>query len=119
MRELKSGLEHKYTRVFADENYNGNAPCSYIVCERENTMLNKPLGELHFQNGPIGEVGINGVMDENLIAIVIDRLEHFQQSEFKCRENALAITHLEEALLWMKKRTLDRELRGVEGTHKV
>ena len=44
---------------------------------------------------------------------------HFQDSEFECRENAVAITKLEEALLWLRKRTIGREKRGVEGTHIV
>ena len=65
------------------------------------------------------ECGVNGVCNEDLINMVIDRLEHFQNSEFRCRENALAITALEEALLWLRKRTMGREQRGVEGTHIV
>lgn len=39
--------------------------------------------------------------------------------EFKCRENACAITKIEEALLWLRKRTMGRENRSVEGTHEV
>lgn len=35
----------------------------------------------------------------------------------RCRENSMAITKLEEALLWLRKRTMGREQRGVEGTH--
>jgi len=62
---------------------------------------------------------VNGVCNEDLIAMVITRLEHFQESEFACRENALAITKLEEALLWLRKRTMGREQRGVEGTHTI
>jgi len=53
---------------------------------------------------------------EDLIAIVIDRLQCFQEGAYKCRENAIAITKLEEALLWLRKRTMDREKRNVEGT---
>lgn len=70
-----------------------------------------------FQNGPIGEVGVNGVTQEALLAIVIDRLRSFQAGPFSCRENAIALTKCEEALLWLKKRTLDRMARGVEGTN--
>lgn len=77
------------------------------------------LCDIHFQEGPIKECGVNGVCNEDLINMVIDRLEHFQNSDFKCRENALAITALEEALLWLRKRTMGREQRGVEGTHTV
>lgn len=51
--------------------------------------------------------------------MVICRLEHFQKSEFSSRDNAVAITKLEEALLWLRKRTIGRENRGVEGTNQV
>jgi len=74
------------------------------------------FGQVFFQEGPIKENGVNGVMNEDLIAIVIDRMQGFQSGDFKCRENALALTKLEEALMWLRKRTNDREDRGVEGT---
>ena len=80
---------------------------------------NLVLSEIHFQEGPIKECGVNGVMNEDLLVMVVRRLEGFQNSEFKCRENAMAITKLEEALLWLHKRTMGRENRGVEGTHTV
>jgi hypothetical protein len=32
-------------------------------------------------------------------------------------EGVIALTHLETALLWLQKRTADREEREVEGTH--
>ena len=71
-----------------------------------------------FQNGAIKDVGgVNGVSQEALLAIVIDRLRGFQSGEFKTRENAVALTHLETALLWLHKRTIDRMNRGVEGTN--
>lgn len=70
-----------------------------------------------FQNGPIGEVGVNGITQEALLAIVIDRLRSFQAGPYSCRENAIALTKCEEALMWLKKRTHDRTARGVEGTH--
>ena len=68
-----------------------------------------------FQNGPIGEVGVNGVTQEVLLAIVIDRLRSFQAGPFSSRENALALTKCEEALHWLQQRTIDRMRRGVEG----
>lgn len=71
-----------------------------------------------FQNGPIGDVGVNGVTQEVLLAVVADRLRSFQAGPYSCRENALALTKVEEAMHWLQKRTLDRMRRGVEGTHK-
>jgi hypothetical protein len=72
-----------------------------------------------FQNGPIKEVGVNGVTHEVLLAVIIDRLRSFQRGEYACKENACALTHLEEALHWLQQRTIKRMRRGVEGTHAV
>jgi hypothetical protein len=71
-----------------------------------------------FQHGPIKEVGPNGVSNEALIAIVLDRMRSFQKTRWSCRENAVAITKLEEAMMWLHKRTNDRIRRNVEGTNK-
>lgn len=70
-----------------------------------------------FQNGPIPEKGPNGVTHEALLAIIIDRLRDFQEGPFACRENAMALAHIESGLMWLQKRTLDRMKRQVEGTH--
>jgi len=78
-----------------------------------------PTIRLHFQHGPIAEHGVNGITNEVLIAIVIDRLNGAQEGPYKCRENALAGVALEQASLWLAKRTLDRMARGVEGQSKA
>ena len=70
-----------------------------------------------FQNGPISESGTNGVTQEVLLAIVADRLRSFQAGPYACRENALALTKIEEAQHWLQQRTIARMRRGVEGTH--
>ena len=72
---------------------------------------------IHFQNGPISEVGTNGITHEVLLAILIDRLQGFQSGQYACRENAIALTHLEDAMHWLQHRTRQRVARGVEGTH--
>ena len=111
---------HKYTNVYASDYIGpGNAHHYYDIVHKEEGKPDKFLATLRFQDGPIKEAGINGVMDENLIAIVIDRLQGFQTGDFKSRYNAIAIPKLEEALMWLQKRTRDREARGVEGTYKV
>lgn len=80
-----------------------------------------PMGiaGFNFQNGPIQEVGVNGITQEALIAVCIDRLRAFQAGPFSCRENALALTHLQDAMHWLHHRTLDRLRRGVEGYTKT
>jgi len=118
-------LEHdllttKYTEVYHEnpEDMKYNAPHHFVVMPVSVTVGEEYFNQhIHFQEGPIKECGVNGVCNEDLIAMVITRLEHFQKSEYSCRENAIAITKLEEALLWLRKRTMAREKRGVEGTH--
>ncbi len=72
-----------------------------------------------FQNGPIAEVGVNGVTHEALLAIVADRLRCFQKGPYSCKANACALTHIEEAMHWLQQRTIERMRRGVEGTHQA
>jgi hypothetical protein len=72
---------------------------------------------ISFQNGPIAEAGVNGLTQEVLLAIVVDRLRSFQAGPYSCRENALALTKIEEAQHWLHARTRARMVRGVEGTH--
>lgn len=119
--ELKHDLlTSKHTKVYHEDNFKFNAPHSFIVGLADTPKdCITPICEVHFQEGPIKEHGVNGVCNEDLIAMVICRLEHFQKSEYACRDNAVAITKLEEAMLWLRKRTIGRENRGVECTHKV
>ena len=119
MRVVEIGWQ-RYTVVQAvDEKGSGNANHHYQVVPLVSGPNVSLLGDVNFQNGPIKEAGVNGVMNEDLIVMILDRLNGFQESQFKCRENAIAITKLEEALLWLNKRTLDRERRNVEGTHTI
>ena len=85
--------------------------------EDEGTIMNGLT--VLFQNGTIPEKGVNGVTQEVLLAIVADRLRSFQAGPFACKENACALTHIEEAMHWLQQRTIKRMRRGVEGTHTV
>jgi len=68
------------------------------------------------QKGPIKEAGVNGCQVDTLIEAAKLILEGFNKN-FPCRENSLAITKLDEALMWLEKRTKDRVKRQVEGTN--
>lgn len=119
-RELVShkvnGLNEALTIEVLDEPGQGNACHDYEIrlIVGEGT---KELCEIKFQNGPIQEVGFNGISNEALLAIVEDRLLGFQSGQYACRENACALTKIQEAMMWLQKRTRDRMLRGVEGTN--
>lgn len=76
-----------------------------------------PVGRLQFQQGPRNVEGSTpGITEAALLAILIDRLRCFNAGPFACRENAIQITHLEEALHWTKARADARAKRGVLGT---
>lgn len=116
-KDLRNGLiTQKYTKIKEEVDFNFNAPHTFIVEGVEN---GQELSKIHFQEGAIKEYGVNGVCNEDLIVMVIRRLEGFQDSEFKCKENEQALEKLQESLMWLRKRTLDREARGIEGTHIV
>ena len=128
--EQKYGAPHHFVVKKTEAEYRcASEVCPYEFCPFQNrndcslyTIRDTEsdiLAEINFQEGPIKECGVNGVCNEDLINMVIERLESFQNTDFKCRENAIAITKLEEALLWLRKRTMAREQRGVEGTHEV
>lgn len=102
------------TIMVADEPGSGGANHQYDIYGSGWLMTGIP-----FQNGPISEHGANGVTHEALLAVVIDRLRSFQAGPYSCKENACALTHIEEALHWLQQRTLARMRRGVEGTSVV
>lgn len=81
--------------------------------------------EIYWQDGPRGQEGTdellppNGAFVEDVLWAALQRLEFFQDSKYRCRENALAITKIEEALFILKDRQLSRSERNVEGKHEV
>lgn len=69
------------------------------------------------QDGPIKEVGRNGIQVTDMLAYckeVYTSLNH----NFPCAENELTIRNIDCALDAQKIRTTNRELRGVEGFNK-
>lgn len=88
-------------------------PHNFIYVRHDKNSLSFTI-----QNGPIKESGVNGCQVDTIIAAartIIDGLN----SKFPCRENSMAITKLDEALMWLNKRKIDRESRGVEGYSKA
>ena len=120
MRELTIGTKRVTRVVCLDQPGEGGACHEYQVQSQEKECIDddrRVFANVSFQNGPVKENGVNGCHQEDLIAIVIDRLQHFQAGEYSCRENALALTKLEESMHWLNHRTAARQARGVEGTN--
>ena len=117
MRELNTiQKREKLNTIYAmDKKGNGGANHIYniIVCPEE---AEGDVIKLKFQNGPRkDENSIQGIIDSDLLEIVRDRLKSFQAGPLASKENEHALTHIEEALMWMNRRVEDRIERNVLG----
>lgn len=99
MKTLNPG--HKY-ELDAFEDPKNNQSVQFI----EKTKVSQESEELETVN--------DGTTNEEVLRMLIDRMQHLQ-NKAPCRENAIVITKLEESLMWLEKRTANRENRGVEG----
>ena len=101
------------------EKGNGGAYHKYeIFTHQESNEPCKDVGVIQFQDGPRKlSDSIPGVLDTDLLEIVRHRLSCFQQGPFASRENAVTLTYIEEALMWMNRRVEDRIERNVLGTN--
>lgn len=75
--------------------------------------------EIHWQKGMIGPEGQNGAFIEDVLEAARQRLLFFNTTKFRCRENSVAITKIEEALQWLDWRTRQRLLQDMENTYEV
>lgn len=72
--------------------------------------------EFQMQNGPIKEVGINGLQVTDLIYLASRILVKFNKN-IECEENQKTFDCLQGAIEWQLTREADRTDRGVEGTN--
>jgi hypothetical protein len=78
--------------------------------------FNREIAEDFDENG-IGDTNgydANGISDEVLLAVLIDRLQSFQNGEFACKEYGLALKKVEDALDILNKRSQKK----IEQRHK-
>jgi hypothetical protein len=91
----------------------GNGSHVYVA-----SIADGQVAHLQFQHGPRNVEGSTpGLTTTALLAILIDHLQGFQEGPYKSREGAIALTHLETAMLWLEQRTRERALRQVLGTY--
>lgn len=121
MRELTShkvnGLNEALQIQVLDDPGQGNACHRYVIEAKDGFGVTLAGCGINFQNGPILEAGINGISNEALLSVVEDRLLGFQSGQYACRDNDIALQHVQSAMAWLLKRTRERMARGVEGTH--
>lgn len=96
----------KVTVVYEPEKDRGT-----IDYDRDGTGFSQVI---QFQNGPILDNGHNGIQNEDVLNLLLVRMRVLNK-RFPCRENSLAITKMEEALMWLEMRSKLRVEQGVEG----
>ncbi len=97
----------------------GNINISFISIENKEDIKGvAPIVSFTIQSDPIGEVGVNGCQAIDILEYVKCLFQSLNDA-FPCRENALTITKIEEAIHWQEARTKDRERRKVEGKNKI
>ena len=117
MREIKThvvegdSLNHQLKIVVRDEPGPGGANHRYSIGHDTRGTL----AEFDFQNGPVGAAGVNGISNEALLAVVMDRLEGFSKGPFPSAQSDAALVYVTWALKNLKARTAERLARGVEG----
>ncbi len=109
----------KSIKLYSDESDpkagNGRHHYEARIFDRDKNAV-RCAAHVDFQHGPRGEEGSTpGITAGALLSILIDHFQSFQEGPFKCRENAVVITKLEEAAMWNEKRMVDRHKRGVLG----
>lgn len=89
----------------------------YLIKNFESGVSHQTIQFIHKEKTDSGGFAMicDGTTNEELLEVLIDRLT-FLQNKLACKENAVALTHIETALLWLEKRTRDRQAREVEGT---
>lgn len=131
MRELSTiQKREKLNEVFAVDGAGpGGANHLYMICKAGGAVLTEErdsisahpedvMCTIQMQCGPRKEAdSLHGVIDSDLLEIVRDRLRAFQIGPYSSRENACALTHIEEALMWLNRRVEDRIERNALGQY--
>ena len=112
VQQAMDGSPAVVAKMLADLETGGKFALLSIPGSREEVVI-----RIKFQCGPIGEVGVNGCSIEDVIDVLVARLDGFQRGPFKCPENKMALNMLLGARGWLQERTLLRQTQGVEGTN--
>lgn len=95
----------------------GGGHHEYTITRKHTHTPGTHVTRIDFQKGPIKEVGVNGVSNEALLAIVLDRLLCFASGNYADDFTRTALQFVANALDSLHERTYDRHLREVEGTY--
>jgi hypothetical protein len=104
-----TGAHHRYDIA----NFDASTNPAYRDSDTANLLT------ILFQQGPVPDVGINGVTPEAVLVCLLHLFEGYQTSKFACPENEEAIKGFQASLDAIRSRTASRIERGVEGTHQA
>ncbi len=100
MKRISSNFfKDTYTYVVGESKTEDN-PTMHVF-EVRRSSDNTLLAHLEFHSGSFSPNELNGILNEDLLVILINRIESFQKSKMKCRENEAALQHLYEAMFWL------------------
>lgn len=91
------------------ESMEGTNPQKIQFIKKEKLISDDPE-----TNGKFATI-TDGTTNEEVLEVLIDRTKTLGE-KLPSRENSLALTKLEEALLWFNRRTQNRLKQGVENT---
>ena len=112
MRHVEKAL-----RLLIDTNTNVSK--QFISIENNEEVKGvAPIVKFTIQSDPISEVGVNGIQAVDILEYTKCLFQSLNDA-FPCRENALTITKIEEAIHWQDARTKDRKKRLVEGKNEA
>lgn len=124
MEQVTSGHSERHVvkawRKFPLDRMSGDKHAKFFI-EIDNAEDIKgvaPVVRFTIQSDPINEVGVNGCQAVDMLEYVKCLFQSLNEV-FPCRENALTITKIEEAIHWQEARTKDRLARSVEGHNKL
>jgi hypothetical protein len=104
---------------------NGGDQMDYKVFERDfrpkyYIFIRDDVNSISFtiQSGPNKENGENGCQLDTLVETAVMMIENLNV-DHPSYENEQAVIKFREGLMWLRERTRNRVIRGVEGTNKV
>ena len=86
--------------------------CGVPADEYSQSINDKEVLKIIFESS---EGKCDGVSIEDLLTVAYAKLASYNR-ELPCRENSVALTKIEEAIMWLANRKAEREARGVYGT---
>lgn len=111
---MKSLATHTPNNVAALDEHDTNAGGASHLYGLQ--LPDQSVIKIQFQHGPRGESQSTlGLMEDDLLAILQDRLESFQAGPFACEQNDLALNYIKAARIFLAARVAERMKRGVLG----